>query len=198
MPFIFKRLALFISIAAGFAADKEQAPFKAPPMSAFVHRQTSEKVTIGADAYDSGEKVKAAFGKVDPYKEGVLPVLVMIQNDGDEAIRLDKLSVAYVMDGGSRVDATPAKEVRYLYGVHRPGVIQGPGGATKITKGKNPLASWEIEGRGFAAQMLPPGQVASGFFYFHTALVHGSTLYLSGLSVAKTGRELLYFEIPLE
>jgi hypothetical protein len=198
MPFIFKRLALFISIAAAFAADKEQPLFKVPPVTAFAHQQSSDKVTIGADPYNTGDKVKAAFGKVDPYKEGVLPVLVVIQNDGGETIRLDSLKVEYVGPGGTREMATPAKDVRYLYGLHRPGAVSGPGGRVKVTKAKNPLEAWEIEGRAFAAQMLPAGQTASGFFYFHTALMGGATIYLSGLSVAKTGKELLYFELPLE
>src|ERR671930_539509 len=75
----------------------------------------------------------------------------------------------------------------------RPGVVTGPGGIPKVLKTKkNPLGAWEIEGRAFAATMLPPGQSASGFFYFQTTLLHGSTIYLSGLSEAATGRELLY------
>ena len=45
--------------------------------------------------------------------------------------------------------------------------------------------------------MLPPGQTASGFFYFQTGLQRGATLYLNGLSEAATGKEILYFELPL-
>ena len=45
--------------------------------------------------------------------------------------------------------------------------------------------------------MLPPGQSASGFFYFQTGLQRGATIYLSGLAEAATGKELFFFEIPL-
>jgi hypothetical protein len=76
-------------------------------------------------------------------------------------------------------------------------VITGPGGKPKILAKKNPLDAWEIEGRAFAAKMLPPGQSASGFFYFRTGLQHGATIYLNGLTEAATGKELFYFEIPL-
>jgi hypothetical protein len=155
-------------------------------------------VTIGAEAYASGEKVKAAFGKLDPYEHGILPVLVVIQNDGDKAIRLDNLKVEYMGPGRQRVEATPAKDVKYLRGAGRPPVVPGPPGRVKIVKPKkNPLDVWEIEGRAFAAQMLPPGQSASGFFYFQTGLRAESTLYISGLTEAGTGKELFYFEIPL-
>jgi hypothetical protein len=65
-------------------------------------------------------------------------------------------------------------------------------------KKKNPLSAWEIEGRAFLARMIPGGESASGFFYFQTAHRPGSSLYLSGIRVASTGKELFYFEIPLE
>jgi hypothetical protein len=197
MPRIFKRLALLMSIAAAFAADKDTATFRPPPATGLDHRQTNAQVTIGVDAYVSQEKVKTAFGKLDPYQYGILPVLVVIQNDSDKAIRLDRLKAEYVGPNRDRVDATPAKDVRYLRGAERPGVITGPGGKPKILSKKNPLDAWEIEGRAFAAQMLPAGQSASGFFYFRTGVQRGATIYLNGLTEAASGKELFYFEIPL-
>src|SRR3954465_353618 len=160
MPFVFKRLALFMSIAAAFAADKE-APFKAAPAASYAHHQTNADVTVGVDAYASGEKIKTAFGKLDPYQQGVLPVLVVIQNDGKETIRLDRLKVEYVGPSGTRVVATPSREVRYARGPERPGAVPGPMGKIAVKSKKNPLDAWEIDGRGFAAQMLPAGQSAS-------------------------------------
>jgi hypothetical protein len=199
MPFIFKRLLLFASIAAVFAADKEQPAFRAPVAAAMPHRQTNEEVTVAAEPYASGDKIKAAFGKLDPYEYGILPVLVVIENSGKAAIRMDRLKVEYVGSGRERVEATPARDIRYLQGPDRPKMITGPGGKPKILKPKkNPLDAWEIEGRAFAAKMLPPGQSASGFFYFQSTFRPGATFYLSGLTEASKGRELFYFEIPLE
>ncbi len=197
MPFVFKRLALVLSITAAFAADKE-APFRAASAASYPHHQTNGAITIGVDPYASGDKIKAAFGKLDPYQYGILPVLVVIQNDGNETIRLNRIKVEYVGPGHQRVDATPSRDVRYARGVQRPTVSPGPGGRVAIKSKKNPLGAWEIDGRAFAAQMLPAGQSASGFFYFQTGLQTGSTLYISGMSEAGTGKELFYFEIPLQ
>ena len=199
MPFVFKRLALlFLSISACVAADKE-TPFKAAPAASYASHQTNAQITIGADPYVTLEKVKTAFGKVDPNQFGVLPVLLVIQNDSDKSIRLDRLKVEYVGGNREHVDATPARDVRYLKGPDRPNVITGPAGIPKVLKGKkNPLDAWEIEGRSFSAQILPPGQSASGFFYFQTALQHGSSVYINGLTEASTNKELFYFELPLQ
>ena len=197
MPFVFKRLALVLSITAAFAADKE-APFKAAPAASYPHHMANGGITVAADAYASGDKVKTAFGKLDPYAYGVLPVLVVIQNDSQASIRLDRIKVVYVGPGNQRVEATPSREVRYAKGPERPSVYPGPGGKIKLKSKKNPLDAWEIDGRAFAAQMLPPGQAASGFFYFQAALQSGSTIFLNGMSEARSGKELFYFEVPLQ
>jgi hypothetical protein len=193
MPFIFKRLALLMSIAGAFAADKTS--FQAPAAADMPHRQTVDRLTIGVDAYDSGNKVKLAFGKLSPGEYGILPVLVVMRNDGAKAIQLRDLRVEYVGSHGDRALATPAGEVRYAVGPD-PLAGQRRAGPIPINK-KNPLDVWEIEGRAFSAQMLPAGSTASGFFYFNTALQPGATLYLSGLAEAGSGRELVYFEVPL-
>jgi hypothetical protein len=181
-----------MSIAAAFAADKP-ASFRAESAASYARHQTGDGVTIGVDPYASGEKLKAAFGKLDPNQYGILPVLVVIQNDTGKSLRLDRLKASFTAPGGGRIEATPASEVRFVGPRERPGVT--PLG---IKSKKNPLAAWEIEGRAFAAQMVAPGQSAFGFVYFQTAIQTGSTIYLSGMSEAGTGKELLYFEIPLQ
>jgi hypothetical protein len=199
MPFVFKRLALLISIAAAFAADKE-APFRPAPAGTYPHRQSSERVTIAADPYDSGEKIKAAFGKLDPYQHGVLPVLIVIQNDSGQTLQLDRMELEYVGPNHNRVEATPAADVKYVgSSPHRPSAVPTTPGRAVVLRGKkSPLDVWEIEGRAFTAKMIPPDQTASGFFYFQTGIQRGATIYLNGLREAASGKELLYFEIPLD
>src|ERR1039457_6772660 len=116
MPFVFKRLALLMSIAAAFAADKTPPPFKPGPPDSLPHHQTNDKLTIGVESYESGEKVKFAFGKVDPYQYGVLPVLVVIQNDTCKAISVHHLRAEYVGPNHDRVYATPARTAGWLPG----------------------------------------------------------------------------------
>ncbi len=198
MPFVFKSLALLLSISAAAAADKE-TPFKAAPAASYASHQSNAQITIGVDPYVTLDKVQLAFGKLNPGQFGILPVLVVIQNDSDKAIRLDRLKVQYAGPDHDRIEATPARDVRYLKPPQRPASIDGPMGKVKVLKSKkNPLDEWEIEGRALAAPMVPPGQSASGFLYFQTSLRLNATLYLSGLYEAATGKEILYFELPLQ
>jgi hypothetical protein len=202
MPFVFKRLALLMSIAAALgpnkasAADKEHPKFELAPAASYVSHQTSEKVTIGASVYDGAEKAKEAFGKLNPYQYGITPVLVVIQNDTGKTIQVDRMRVDYVAPDGGHVDATPAADVKYLRGPAKPEQVPNP--MPHIHRNKNPLDAWEIEGRAFSAKIIPAGESAGGFFYFQTGHQANSRLYVTGIQEAGSGRELLYFEFPLK
>lgn len=177
---------------------KEEAKFTPGPAASYPSHQTSDKVTIGVKAYFDDEDTRPVFGKRNPYNYGVMPVLVVIQNDSGKTIRVSPLQAIWVGPTRDRIEATPAKDVRYLTAPRRPNAMPGPAGTIpKVVGHKNPLDNWAIEGRAFAAQVLPPGQSASGFVYFQTGYQRGASLYLSGLREADSGRELLYFEIPV-
>jgi hypothetical protein len=191
-------IALFAGFAMAAAADKEPRFAPAPAVS-YPTRQTSDKVTIAAVPYITAEQVRSAFGKLDPNRYGILPLLIVIQNDGSQTLRLDSMRVEYLTPDGRHIDATPAKDVPYLSGAREPQIENGPipGAGTHIKKVKNPLANGEIGVRAFSAPMLPPGDQAGGFFYFQTGYRPGGKAYITGIKEAATGNELLYFEIPL-
>jgi hypothetical protein len=199
MLFDFKRWILLMSIAAAFAADKEHSKFVPLPAAQYPNHQSENGVTVAALPFETREQAEPAFGKVNPYEYGVLPILVVIKNEGKSAIRADRIHAQYMWPDRTRIEATPARDVKYI-GVREPNgrvPLPGPLGIPRSGKIKQPLGEWEIEGRAFAAEMIPPGETASGFFYFQTGHRTGSTLFLSGLRDASTGQELIYFELPL-
>ena len=122
----------------------------------------------------------------------------MIQNDGPDAIKIDRIKFAYTLPDGKRIEATPAQDVKFIHGTKAPDAASPPIGIQIKRTPKNPLAEWEIEGRAFAAKMLPAGQSASGFVYFQVDQTSAAaSVYISGLADPVTGKELFYFEIPM-
>ena len=193
---------LVLSIAAALLANNatgadKDVKFDPGPPSSFAASQTNGKVTVAAKVYESDDAAKAPFGKKNPNRYGILPVLVLIRNEGTQAVRLDGIKVEYVAADRAHVEATPARDIRYLAGSKRPNVAIGPTGPKPTRSKKNPLDTWEIEGRAFSARMIPSGESASGFFYFQTGFQSGSQLYVTGLQEAGTGKEIFYFEVPL-
>jgi hypothetical protein len=194
-----KPFVLLLSIVALWGADKE-TPFRPKPIDSYPCRQTLEGLTIAAEPFDTPEETKEAFGKLNPNQYGILPVLVVMRNSGKATLSLEQLRVEYIAESRSRIAATPAAEVRYATGPSRPTPRPGPLPSPRPRLGRrnNPLSAWEIEGRAFVARMLPPGETASGFFYFQATHRPGATLYLTGIKEAGTQRDLFYFEIPLD
>jgi hypothetical protein len=195
-----KCLFLFLFVLTASAVDKDKAVFRPAPASSYETRQTVQDVTIAAIPYDTEQAARTAFGKLNPYKHGVLPVLLVIQNNSKAAIRLENMRVQYMDRGRTRVDSTPPNDVKYVAGGRRPNATSSPipSGAPRLSRRKNPLEDISIETRAFSARMLPPGDSAHGFFYFQTGHRKGATIYLTGLADAGSGKELFYFEIPLD
>src|SRR2546421_6416579 len=192
-------IALFGVLALASAADKDLR-FAPGPAASYPTRQTIEKVTIAGVPYTSEDQVHSAFGKLDPNKYGILPVLVVIHNESDQTLRLDSLKLEYITPSRTHIDPTPAKDVPYVPGnIKQPRIENSPlpTGSPRVSRKKNPLAGGQIDVRAFSARMLPPGEQASGFFYFQTLHRLGSKVYLTGIQEAGSGKELFYFEIPL-
>jgi hypothetical protein len=194
-----KSIVLLLSIVTVFGADKEKK-FEPGPIDSYPNRQTVEKLTVAAEPFDTEEKTRPAYGKLNPNQYGILPILVVMQNNSGQALTLETLRLEYILPSRQRIDATPAPDVARSQGVKRPNIYPGPlpSPIPRTTSKKSPLTAWEIEGRAFAAKMLPPGESASGFFYFQAPHRAGSVLYLTGIREASSRRELFYIEIPFE
>lgn len=171
-------------------------PFKSGPATSYPH-QTSGPVTIGAKPYNKQELTENAFGKkLDLLKYGVLPVLVVVENKSKEAVDLQNLEVSLVAADGRHASAVSPDDLIHLGSpTKRPGIKQTP---IPMPKKKNPMNSPDLVTRAFSAKMLPPGDSASGFFYFEAKSEPGDKLYVNGMREARSGKEIFYFEFPLE
>src|SRR5262249_33302829 len=107
-----RRVALIVllSITAALAADKDKIRFTVKPAAEYLGSQTVDKITVAAVPYSTPEQAATAFGKVNPNQHGVLPVLVVIQNDTGKALRLD-LKVQFVDSENHNLDAVPPEDV---------------------------------------------------------------------------------------
>jgi len=202
MPVVSNRVTLSIALFAGLAVlaiAADEPRFIPGSAASYPTKQTNDKVTVAAVPFSTEDQTRAPFGKLDPNKYGILPMLIVIQNDSAQAIRLDSIKVEYVAPDRARIESTPGKELQYLSGLRMPSIQNNPlpTGAPRVSRKKNPLSDPVLELRGFSARMLPPGEKASGFFYFQTVNSRQATVYVNGIKEASSGKELFYFEIPL-
>ena len=174
------------------ASDKG---FKAGTPDQYSHQENG-KVLIGSKAFDTDEATGPVFGKkADLNRYGILPILVVIRNNRGQTLDLNGLQVKLTAHGSHSVAPLEPQEVA---------AIAIPAKEPKMSKSpiprrskKNPLSGLEIVEHSFSARMLPAGEEASGFFYFRTNPQPGMQLLIDGIFERPSGKEILYFEIPL-
>ncbi len=167
----------FVILSITSAALSADA-FRPGPAESYAH-QSANQITIGAKSFDKTQLTDDAFGKkTEPLKYGVLPVLVVIENKSKDSLDLQNLEVNLVASDGRHATAVPPDELFHLgRATKRPG-MKAP---IPMPRKKNPLESPEIAAQAFAARMLPPGDTASGFFYFEAQPEAGDKLYVNGI-----------------
>src|SRR5258708_9965329 len=154
-PFLLLLPALMV--AAPVFADKKDGPkFAAGQASSYAAKQRNEDVTIAGRTYDTDELARTAFGNVNPYSYDILPVLVIVQNDTNESLRLDRLRVTYESIDGKRIDATPAADVPYVVEAPRRPNNPVPNPLPIKRKQKNPLGGGESQPRPVPAPNFAP------------------------------------------
>ena len=193
-------LMVLLSIATAGAADKDKIRFAPGPASSYKGHQTLDKITIAAVPFITDDETRPPFDKLNPNKYGVLPVLLVMENGTGKVLRL-QLKAEFVTADGQHLDAIPAEDVIYLNGVKKPPTLYHPNPLPvplPRREKKGPLNIWQIPGQAFNAKLLPPGENASGFFYFQTEHEPGSRFYITGVKDAATGQDYFYYEVPLE
>jgi hypothetical protein len=192
-------------VCVGLAGAAEDA-FRALPAEQYPAQQKQGDVVVAVKPYHEDSDAQEAFGKTKPFKYGVMPVLLIVTNNGGEPLGLENIKVRFLPAGDSRgLEPVPASDLAYHRASTKPKerppyIPQVPGlGGPKVRKG--PLAAEVIGLREFRAPVVGPETSASGFFYYTTGtasdLLHGAAMYISGIRNLSTGQELFYFEIPL-
>jgi hypothetical protein len=190
--------ALVLPVAMAHAADKSQ--FKPEGPERYGNAQKVSGLVLAADSYHDPERAKVAFGsKTKPQDHGILPIYLVIRNDSTKTINLKDIRVEYHADR-ARSAAIPPGEVPYVGKATRPPKVDAGGpipGRVRVRRGKNTLEAREIQELAFMAPVLPPGETASGFFYFQGLYRENAILFITGLKEAGSGQELFYMEVPV-
>jgi len=160
----------------------------------------SEAVTVALDPYDMADK--ASIFSVHYNDVGLMPIFVVITNDGDQPVSLSGMKAEFITVDRTKIP--PATEDDIYRRIAKPpgNISPNPLPWPKKAKGSvNREAMEEIQNAQFAAKAVEPHGTQSGFMFFDVseipAPLAGAHFYLTGVCDAK-GNELMYFDVSLE
>jgi hypothetical protein len=202
----FSRALLVSSAVAVFAlclAAKDFVKPAAQPAKTYPAHDdhADEKVAIGADPYDTGDKAK--IFSINFNEHGLLPVFFVVTNDGNQPISVSNMQIT--LTTANRDKLTPEAPDDIYRRLTNPHANTAPPLPLPIphkdVKGAvSNKQRDEIESARFAARAIEPHTTQSGFLFFDVedidAPLAGAQIYESGVDDAK-GNELMYFEIPM-
>ena len=196
-------LVLGFSLAL-FASDHVPPAVQPATTFAAVEVHADEKVAIAAEPYDTKEK--EAIFRVDYLAHGVMPIRLIVTNNGDKPISLRDARILFETPAGDRIQAAEPEDVERLMTrrERQGGRIPMPGPLPSIKlkpKASNKDIEADFNTFEYGALAVEPHTTRAGFlFYDVSELDHplrGAKLYLYKLRKAD-GSELFYFEIPFD
>ncbi len=193
--FVFSSVALW--------AFKDFVPPKASNASTYACKDAhpNEHITAAVDPYNAPPKADIFITHFS--EEGILPVLLVITNDGDQPISVNKMQAEMVTARRNKLEGLEVDDVfRRVAHIKE---NSSPRSVGPITLGgnKNKKAQQqydELTRAKFTAAAVEPHSTQSGFLFFDvrgmSQAVEGAHIYLTGIRDSN-GNELMYFEIPL-
>lgn len=196
-------LAALVMPLVAIAAKREAPQVQAA--SAYPAKETHEKehVTIAADPFDT--RAKGEFFRNDYAGHSILPVRLVIQNDGDAPLDLNQARIQFIAADGTKLPAaTPEELNRRLFRFTDIKQKRIPG--TPITYRPTPVDKKILDDDkdfSFSQTVLPPHTSASGFLFYDIqdlddSPLRGAELYVKMIHTKADGKdaELFAFSVP--
>ena len=199
-------MAMLLALRAAAKDDKAFVMPRAADAKTYPAHDASEKekVAVAADPYDRPDKTQGVF-RIKYKEEDLLPVLLVITNEGGQPVALTGMQVELVTR--KRVKIQPATEDDIYRRIARqPLKGDQPSGnplpfPRKVKRSVKKEEQEEIQDSRFAAKAVEAHASQAGFLFFDVEDIDdplvGAHLYISGLRNSQ-GQELMFFDIPLD
>lgn len=194
-------LAILLFPVLCLAAKDFVMPAAHPARTYAAHDEhPTEAVTVAVDPYDLADK--ANIFSVHYAEVGLLPIFMVVTNDGSQAVSLTGMKAELITVNRTKI--SPATEDDVFRRLSRPSASTAPHPLPwprKIKGGVSRQARDEIQNAQFGARAVEPHTTQAGFLFFDVSGIStplaGAHFYLTGMHDAK-GNELMYFEVALE
>ncbi len=196
-------LAIGLTLSA-VASDRTPPPIQPATSFAAVEVHDKEKVAIAVEPYDTREK--ESIFRVDYLGHGIMPVRLVVTNNGDKPISLRDARILFLTAAGDKIQAAEPEDVeRLMTRKEREGKkipMPGPIPSIKLKpKASNKDIEQDFDTFEYGALVVEPHSTRAGFLFYDVSQLDdplkGAKMHLRKLRDA-SGNELFYFEIPFD
>jgi len=193
-------LPVLLLACAALSSDKAIPP--AGPATTYPAHESheNEKVSIGIDPYDN--EAKSSVFKVKYKNYSLLPVRLIISNDGEAPLMLDNMKIELITAGNDKLQPAVMDDILRKMARPEKAASRSPL-PIPLPHDRSPVkreARQEIDVLMFVNVPVTPHSTNSGFLFFDIAGIENpesqAHLFISGIRAGD--QELFYFDIPLE
>lgn len=184
------------------AADHTPPPVTPATSFPAVEVHDKEHVAIAIEPYNTKEKV--SIFHIDYLKYDVMPVRLIVTNNGDRPISLRDARILFETAAGDRIQAAEPDDVNRLMNPKRSSSIPMPGPIPAIRRRPKDYYKQiqeDFDTFEYQALAVEPHTTRAGFLFYDlsglTNPLKGAHMYLRVLRDAD-GQELYSFEIPFD
>jgi len=187
-------------------APSDHTPPAVQPATDFaaVEVHADEKLAIAAEPFDTKDKMD--LFRVDYISHGVLPVRLVVTNNGDKPISLRDARILFVTATGDRIQAADPEDVeRLMTTKEKQGKkIPLPGPLPSVhlkPKASNKAIEQDFDTFEFQALVVEPHTTRAGFLFYDISgldrPLKSALLHLHAIKNSD-GKDLFYFDIPFD
>ena len=166
------------------------------PAGEYTSHQSLQNVVIGARAFDTEEEILSAFDTKKLYQKQIMPVLIVVENNNDFAIRLSGSDI-YLSDAGVNRRSIPyaqvllaiAKRKKSSYSPHEDVLLRD-------IKNKDMVA--DFERKHFGEKLIAPHGGDFGIVFFELIQLNAAArIYIPNITNLETQQYLMFFDFDL-
>ena len=166
-------------------------------------------LTIAANPYQTWEKLKTVFDIKELDRKGVIPIHVIITNEGEETIAVNGEDIHLLDSKNHSIEGLSTEDVvRFVSGKTNPGSSRNPPSSpfplprTGGRRGDIFEIETDLTNKSLREVRVSPKSTVGGFVYFQLPDMQrdlrGHKIYIPEIKNVRSGESLLFFEIELK
>ncbi len=162
--------------------------------------QDFQNVVIGARCFATDEEIREVFDTKKLFEKGIMPVLVVIENNNEFALRVDARDIFLVDAGGETVSPLSPTDVLLAITLKKPITSYSTQREILLRRSVQPKMMSDFQRKVFGEKLIPPRESDFGIVFFplpEDGDLSGLRLYLPEVENLTEGEDLMFFEFEL-